>query len=176
MTKQSEAASSTQPETKMSDAELLEKQREIIVNLRLEKHEFREQAIAALRKATGCAFVVCEDLLANAYQGTASRTVARPTEFVTSSTVAGWGGGEREPLPDCPGCTDPRSEGTHSFGTKQHPEPSLEREEAECEAFEKWWSDDSVKRPWGGPEREKELAWLAYRAGAASRVATGKEK
>jgi hypothetical protein len=76
----SKAASSTQPEAKMSDAELLERQREIIVNLRLEKHELREQAIAALRKATGCAFVECEDLLANAYQGAASPTEERPME------------------------------------------------------------------------------------------------
>jgi hypothetical protein len=54
-------------EAKVSDAELLDRQRTIIVNLRLEKHELREQAIAALRKATGKAFVECEDLLADAY-------------------------------------------------------------------------------------------------------------
>ena len=26
-----------------------------------------------------------------------------------------------EPLPDCAGCTDPHSEGTHTEGTRQHP-------------------------------------------------------
>ena len=53
---------------KPTDAELLERQRQVIVELRLEKYELREQAIMALRKATGKAFRECEDLLANAYR------------------------------------------------------------------------------------------------------------
>lgn len=51
----------------IDDSELIERQRTIIVELRLEKHELREQAIAALRKATGKSFVECEKLLAEAY-------------------------------------------------------------------------------------------------------------
>ena len=51
----------------LTDTELLERQRQIIVELRLEKHELREQAIVALRKATGKTFVECENLLADAY-------------------------------------------------------------------------------------------------------------
>ena len=30
-------------------------------------------------------------------------------------------------LPDCTGCTDPRSEGTHQMGTKQHPTTDKEK-------------------------------------------------
>jgi hypothetical protein len=117
----------------------------------------------------------------------ASRTVERPTEFVTSSTVAGWGGGEPE------GASHENADRRDAAELEQNKAavaslgalsatPSLrnersaellEREGAEREAFVAWKFRVSWNRRRGLNDNDTTgidlMLDFAYRAGAAQR-------